>query len=87
MSHTKDNYLSAQYHRLAKRIGRNVKAIVALAHSILIIIYHVLRTKQPYTELGADYFDTLNTERLQQHHIRRLEQLGFSVTITPKEVA
>jgi transposase len=86
ISHTKDNYLSAQYHRLARRLGRK-KAIVALAHSVLVIIYHVLRTKQPYTELGADYFDQLNTERLQQHHIRRLEQLGFSVTLTPKEVA
>jgi transposase len=86
ISHTKDNYLSAQYHRLARRIGRK-KAIVALAHSVVVIIYHVLRTKQPYTDLGADYFDQLNTERLQQHHIRRLEQLGFSVTLTPKEVA
>jgi transposase len=86
ISHTKDNYLSAQYHRLARRIGRK-KAIVALAHSVLIIIYHVLRAKQPYTELGADYFDKLNTIRIQQHHIRRLEQLGFSVTLTPKEAA
>ncbi len=86
ISPTKDNYLSAQYHRLARRIGRK-KAMVALAHSVLVIIYHVLRTKHPYTERGADYFDKLNTQRLQHHHIRRLEQLGFSVTLTPKEVA
>jgi len=86
ISRTKDNYLSAQYHRLARRIGHK-KAIVALSHSVLTIIYHLLRTKQAYTDLGADYFDQLDTTRLQQHHIRRLEQLGFSVALTPKEVA
>src|SRR5579871_4398995 len=84
ISRTKDNYLSAQYHRLARRIGHK-KAIVALSHSVLTIIYHLLRTKQAYTDLGADYFDQLDTTRLQQHHIRRLEQLGFSVALTPKE--
>jgi hypothetical protein len=63
------------------------KAIVAVAHSLLVIIYHVLRTKKPYTDLGADYFDSLDTTRIQQHHIRRLEQLGLTVTVTPKEVA
>lgn len=61
------------------------KAIVALAHSILVIIYHVLSKKKPYTDLGADYFDKLDTTRIQQHHTRRLEQLGFAVTLTPKE--
>ena len=86
ISHTKNNYLSAQYHRLARRMGRK-KAIVALAHSVLVIIYHVLRTKKPYADLGADYFDTLDTTRVQQHHIHRLEQLGFTVTVTPKEAA
>jgi transposase len=87
-SPTKNNYLSAQYHRLARRMGRK-KAIVALAHSVLVIIYHVLRTKKPYADLGADYFDTLDTTRVQQHHIHRLEQLGFTVTVTPnpKEAA
>ncbi len=86
ISHTKNNYLSAQYHRLARRIGRK-KASIAIAHSVLVIIYHVLRTKKPYAELGADYFDKLDTTRIQQHHIRRLEQLGYTVTLTPKEVA
>jgi transposase len=86
VSHTKNNYVSAQYHRLARRIGRK-KAIVALAHTLLVIIYHVLQTQKPYTELGADYFDKLDTTRIQQHHIHRLEQLGFTVMLTPKEVA
>ena len=86
ISHTKDNYLSAQYHRFARRLGKK-KAVVAVAHSVLVIIYHVLRTKKPYTDLGADYFDTLDTARIQRHHVQRLEQLGYTVTLVPKEQA
>jgi hypothetical protein len=63
------------------------QAILAVSHSILVIIYHVLRDKKPYTDLGADYFDKLDTQRVQHHHVRRLEQLGFEVTLTPKQVA
>jgi len=62
VSHSKDNDLSAQYHRLARRLGKK-KAIVALAHSILVIIYHVLSKNKPDEDLGADYFDKLDTER------------------------
>jgi transposase len=86
ISHTKGNYLSAQYHRLARRIGKK-KAIVAVSHSVLVIIYHVLQEKKPYTDLGADYFDKLDTARIERHHIHRLEQLGYTVTLTPKQVA
>lgn len=53
VAHTKDNYLAAQYHRLARRRGKQ-KAILAVAHSLLVIIYHILQTKQPYRDLGAD---------------------------------
>ena len=76
----------AQYHRLARRRGKN-RAIVAVAHSVLVIAYHILRDQQPYTDLGATYFDTLDPARIQRHHVQRLEQLGFSVTLTPKEAA
>ena len=86
ISHTKNNYLSAQYHRLARRRGKQ-KAVVAVSHSVLVIIYHVLQDKQPYTDLGADYFDKLDSKRVERHHIRRLEQLGYTVTLTPKEAA
>jgi transposase len=86
IAHTKGNYLSAHYHRLARRIGKK-KAIVAVSHSVLVIIYHILSTKQPYTDLGEDYFDKLNSVRIEQHHIRRLEQLGYKVTLAPKEAA
>jgi transposase len=86
ISHTKDNYLSAQYHRLARKRGKK-KAVVAVSHSVLVILYHILRDKRPYSDLGADYFDKLDTKRIERHHIRRLEQLGYTVTLVPKEAA
>jgi transposase len=84
IAHSKNNYLAALYHRIARRRGKQ-KAILAVAHKVLVIIYHLLRTKKPYTDLGADYFDTLDTTRVQRHHVRRLEHLGYEVTLTPKE--
>jgi transposase len=68
-------YFAAQFHRVARRRGRN-RAVIAVAHSLLIVIYHVLRTERPYTELGSDYFDRLDAARIERHHVRRLEQLG-----------
>jgi len=78
---TQVSYFHAQFHRLARRRGRN-KAATAVAHSILVAIYHVLKTGKPYAELGADYFDKLDTTRIERHHVRRLEQLGYTVTLT-----
>jgi transposase len=43
--------------------------------------------RNSWEDLGADYFDKLDTEHLQKHHVRRLEQLGFTVSLTPKEAA
>jgi transposase len=80
ISHTKDNYLSAQYHRLARRIGKK-KAIVAVSHSLLVIIYHMLRDQTDYRDLGSTYFETLDKERLRSSAIRRLEALGYKVTL------
>ena len=84
ITHTENNYLSAQYHRLAKRIGK-AKAVVAVSHSVLVIIYHVLRDQQPYHDLGADYFDHLDQHRLATQSVKRLEALGFQVTLAPRE--
>jgi hypothetical protein len=86
ITHTKDNYLSAFYHRIARRHGKQ-KAITALAHKVLVIIYHILRTKKPYTDLGANYFDRQDRERIERHHLHRLEQLGYMVTLMPKGAA
>ena len=84
ISRMKNNYLSAQYHRLARRLGK-LKAAIAVAHSLLVIIYHILRDKQPYRDLGADYFGNLDKERLTRQALRRLEALGYAVTLTPKQ--
>jgi transposase len=83
ISHTKDNYLAAQYHRLARRMGKN-KAAMAVAHSVLVIIYHVLHTRKPYSDLGADYFQKQDANRVAQRSLRQLEALGYEVTLTPK---
>lgn len=77
------NYLSAQYRRISRRRGR-LKAIVAVAHSVLVIAYHVLKHKTPYRELGADYFDKLDTQRIQRHHVNRLKALGYEVELRPR---
>lgn len=84
ITHLKDNYLSAQYHRFAKRLGK-AKAVTAASHSVLVIIYHVLRDQKPYQDLGADYFDRLDTRRLANQSVKRLEALGFQVTLQPRE--
>ena len=56
---------------------------MAVAHTLLGIIYHMLRDHVPYADLGADYFDHLDKARVERHHIRRLEQLGYTVTLAP----
>jgi transposase len=79
---TKNSYFNALYHRLAGRRGKK-RAIVAVAHSIAVIIYHVLKYKKPFFDLGADYFDKLNAAHIKRHHIKRLENLGFKVNLEP----
>lgn len=86
ISHTKDNYLSAQFHRIARRRGKQ-KAVVAVAHSVLVILYHMLREGKPYSDLGPDYFEKLEATRIERYHVRRLEQLGYTVTLTPAPAA
>jgi transposase len=81
-----DTYLAAQYHRIARKKGKR-RAVMAVAHSILVIIYHILRDKKPYEELGADYFERVDTERVQRYYVQRLEQLGYKVELAPANVA
>jgi transposase len=85
-SHTKNTYLAAQYRRLAGRRGKK-RALIAVGHTILVIIYHVLKEQTTYRELGADYLDQLQSQRLTRSLVRRLERLGHEVTLKPKEVA
>lgn len=83
-SHAKGAYLAAQYRRLAARRGKK-RALIAVGHSLLVIIYHLLKNHVEYRDLGADYFDRLEPQRLQRYLVRRLQHLGFDVTLTPKQ--
>jgi transposase len=75
-------YLHALYHRIARRRGKP-RAMLAVAHSLLVSIYHMLRDQVSYQDLGPEYFDQLHASRLERHYVRRLEALGFQVLLTP----
>lgn len=77
---TKNTYLSSQYRRIAARRGAN-RAAVAVGHTILVIAYHILKKHQPYIELGADYFDQRKKNYVVNNALKRLESLGFKVTL------
>jgi transposase len=81
-SHTKGTYVAAPYRRLAARRGKK-RALVAVGHTLLVIMYHVWKHGREYQELGADYFDRLEPRRLQRYLVRRLERLGYEVQLTP----
>ncbi len=79
---TRDTYLSAQFWRLARRIGKK-KAAVAVGHSILVICWHLLANDTDYQDLGGDYFVRRgNTARHQDRLIQQLQELGYHVTLT-----
>lgn len=77
---TKNTYLSAQYRRIASRRGGN-RAAVAVGHTILIIAYHIIKKREPYKELGADYFDQRKKDVVVNNAIKRLKDLGYKVTV------
>lgn len=79
---TKGTYLSTVYRRLAGRRGKK-RAIVAVAHSILVSIYYMLLRHQPYHELGGDYFDQRRREAKVDYLMRQLQKLGLSVQVEP----
>ena len=82
VSTKKNNYLSALYRRLAARRGVK-RATIAVAHNLLAIAYYILRDQTCYQDLGPDYFDRRNPEGLRRRLTRRLEGLGFKVTLEP----
>jgi transposase len=79
-SRTHHTYLKAQYLRLSARRGRK-RAIVAVAHSILVIAYYVLKRREAYRELGGNYFDERDKQVVQRRLVQRLEQLGYAVSL------
>ncbi len=83
-SRKNDSFLRTRFLRLQFRIGRN-KAIVALARQILILVFHVLSSNEPYKDLGADFHDRRDKDRAIQRYTKRLVALGFQVMLTKAE--
>ena len=81
-SRAKGSFFAAQYSRLMIRRGKN-RAKMAVAHSLLIAIYYIIRDRAPFKDLGEDYYNRFNTESKINMYIKKLENLGVSVSITP----
>ena len=82
----KHGYLTAQYHRLAARRGKK-KAVVAVGHTLLVIVYHVLMRHEEYHELGGNYFDERDKQAVTRRLVQRLEKLGYEVSLQPTSIA
>jgi transposase len=84
---TRNTYLGAQYQRFRRRFGSKgeAKAIFAVAHTMLVIVWHVLAQQQPYTDLGVDYFAQRTDAQAHARRLaRQIEKLGYRVTIEPQ---
>jgi transposase len=86
VSTKRDSYLSALFRRLAARRG-NKRATMAVGHAILVIAYHLLKRQEDYRDLGPNYFDQKNPESLRRALVKRLEKIGYAVSLTPLEQA
>ena len=83
----KGTYLAAQYARIKGRRGHQ-KATVAVAHSILVIAWHLVTRNEPYSDLGADYFiDRQSSQAYTNRLVRQLERMNYKVTLEPADTA
>jgi transposase len=83
---TKETYLAAQYRRLAARRGAK-RAAVAVAHSLLVMVYALLTQPTRYHELGGHYFDERDRQAVERRLVHRLEALGYTVSLAPTSPA
>jgi transposase len=81
-SRTKDSYFYAHARSLMRRRGHK-RGAIAVAHSLLLVIYHILQRRTEYNDLGRDFLDRLREQQLIQFHVKRLQQLGLAVTLVP----
>jgi transposase len=82
----KEGYLAALYRRLAPRRGKK-RAAVAVARTILVAAWHILKEDVAYKDLGGDYFDRRNEERTRSTLVKRLEKLGYEVELKQKQAS
>ena len=85
-SKTKNTYLAAQYKRIAAGGGKK-RALIAVSHTVLTIVYTLLTRRQPYQDLGAAYFDQRERQRVERRLVQRLERLGYQVSMQPRVLA
>jgi transposase len=83
---TKGTYLSAQYRRLMARRGRN-RAAIGVGHTLLVIVYHMIRHGTEYADLGPQHFDERDRRVTERRLVRRLEGLGYTVVLEPRAAA
>lgn len=76
----KDTFFYAQYQRIAMRRGKK-RAILAVAHSILISIYYIIKEDKEYKDLGADFYNKFNKEKKANAYIKKIKELGYNVQI------
>jgi len=81
-SRKRGSFFKAKYHKLKSRRGGG-RAALAIAHKLIVCVYHMLSSTAPYRELGEDYFDKRDTQRAARRYVRRLRDLGFSVLLQP----
>jgi len=81
-SHTRASYYASQFRRLAAKRGTK-RATIAVAHSLIETIYHILQRRQPFEDLGGDYFERLHGENYQRYLVRKLEERGYKVILEP----
>jgi transposase len=81
-SHKKKSYFYVHARNLMRRRGRK-RGLVAVAHSLLLVIYHILKRDTEYCDLGRDFLDRTREQHLIRFHVKRLQQLGLNVTIAP----
>ena len=81
-SHKKGSYFQAHAQNLMRRRGRK-RGLVGVAHSRLLVIYHVLKDATEYHDLGRDFLDRIRSTHLIRYHLKQLQQLGLTVTVTP----
>jgi transposase len=79
---TNDTSLAAHYRRIAARRGKK-RALIAVGHSVLVMIYHILTKRTPYQELGSASFDARERDHVQRRLVHRVERLGYAVTLAP----
>lgn len=81
--HCKRSYFRAQFHRLAGKKGKK-RALIAVAHSVLVVVYILRKRGCVYEDLGCDYFERINQDQLTRYHTKKLQRLGYTVTLTPQ---